>query len=241
MTNGQLKETSSTSTPRLFAGIDVGSENLVLVVRKDGKPSDPQKYANTRADHARMIKKLGKSTGIVVCIEATGIYHFDLAVALYDARIKVMVINPKVSHNFAKVLLKNSKTDGVDANTLAVYAERMGFVAWTRPANEKIALRCFSRRIDALTNQKAAAKNHLPASSATEETPKAVMRDAQLAIAQLEKRIDSLTAEALALIGQYPELKRALALLTGIKGIAETSAIALMGELLLLPPGLSHR
>jgi transposase len=32
-----------------------------------------------------------------------------------------------------------------------------------------------------------------------------------------------------------------LTLLTGIKGIAETSAIALMGELLLLPPDLSHR
>ena len=75
MTNGQLKETSSTSTPRLFAGIDVGSENLVLVVRKNGKPFDPQKYANTRADRGRMTKKLSKLTGIVVCIEATGIYH----------------------------------------------------------------------------------------------------------------------------------------------------------------------
>jgi transposase len=30
-------------------------------------------------------------------------------------------------------------------------------------------------------------------------------------------------------------------LLIGIKGIGETSAIALMGELLLLPPSLSHR
>jgi transposase len=74
-----------------------------------------------------------------VCIEATGIYHFDLAIALHDAGIKVMVINPKASHNFAKFLMKNSKTDGVDADTLAMYAERMDFVAlaWTRPSNEK--------------------------------------------------------------------------------------------------------
>jgi transposase len=117
----------------------------------------------------------------------------------------------------------------------------MDFVAWTRPANEKIALRSFARRINALTGQKAAAKNHLHALNATQETPKEVMRDAKLAIAQLEKRIDRLTAEAVAWIEKYPELQRVMQLLFGIKGIAETSAIALMGELLLLPPDLSHR
>ena len=241
MTSSQTKDISLESQPRLGAGIDVGSEELVLVIRKNGKPFDPQKYSNTRAEHARMVKKLSKLPGVIVCMEATGIYHFDLAIALHDAGIKVMVINPKVSHNFAKVLMKNSKTDDVDANTLAVYAERMDFVAWTRPSNEKIALRCFSRRINALTNQKAATKNHFHALSATEGTPKAVMQDVKLAIAQLEKRIDKLTAEALVLIGEYSELERVLELLTGIKGIANTSAIALMGELLLLPPDLSHR
>jgi transposase len=241
MTDKQSKELSPESKPSLFAGIDVGSEELVLVIRNNGKPFDPQKYANTHTGHLRMTQKLSKLPGIIVCLEATGIYHFDLAIALHDAGIKVMVINPKVSHNFAKVLMKNSKTDDVDANTLAEYAERMDFVAWTRPSKEKIALRCFSRRINALTKQKAAAKNHLHALSATEETPKAVMRDIQLAITQLEKRIDQLTAEALVLISEYPELARILELLTSVKGIANTSAIALMGELLILPAELSHR
>ncbi|MDO8810436.1 MAG: transposase, partial [Gallionella sp.] len=90
----------------------------------------------------------------------TGVYHFDLSIALHDAGVALMVVNrvpgqmlfgPKSSHNFAKVLMKNSKTDAVDAETLAQYAERMDFVAWTRPSDEKIALRSFARRIDALT------------------------------------------------------------------------------------------
>jgi transposase len=117
----------------------------------------------------------------------------------------------------------------------------MDFIAWTRPSNEKLALRSFARRINALSGQKAAAKNHLHALTATQETPKAVLRDAKLAISQLEKRIDSLTAEVVAWIEKHPELKRVMELLVGIKGIAQTSAIALMGELLLLPPNLSHR
>jgi transposase len=48
-------------------------------------------------------------------------------------------------------------------------------------------------------------------------------------------------AEALILIDKNPELKQILAVLIGIIGIGNTSAIELMGELLLLPPDLSHR
>jgi transposase len=241
MTNIQHKETTHEAKPDLFAGIDVGAEELILVIRKNGKPFNPQKFANTPADRARLVQKLVKLPGIIVCLEATGIYHFDLSLALHDAGVLLMVVNPKAAHNFAKVLMKNSKTDTVDANTLAEYAARMDFVAWTRPSDETIALRSFARRINALTGQKAAAKNHLHALTATSETPKAVLKDAKLAITQLGKRIDRLTAEALILIGKHPELERILTLLIGIKGIGQTSAIALMGELLLLPPSLSHR
>jgi Transposase and inactivated derivatives len=241
MTNIQTNKTDTESKLSHFAGIDVGAEELVLVILKNGKPFDPQKFSNTPEDRARLVKKLVKLPSIVVCLEATGIYHFDLAIALHDAGVLLMVVNPKASHNFAKVLMKNSKTDAVDAHTLAEYAARMDFVAWTRPSDEGLALRSFARRINALTGQKAAAKNHLHALTSTQETPKAVLRDAKLAITQLEKRIDRLTADALILIGKHSELTRILALLIGIKGIGETSAIALMGELLLLPPGLSHR
>ena len=225
----------------LFAGIDVGSEELVVVIRKNGKSLHPQKFANTPADHARLLKKLVNLPGIIVCLEATGIYHFDLSVALHDAGIALMVVNPKSSHNFAKVLLKNSKTDAIDGDTLAQYAELMPFVAWTRPSDEEIELRCFSRRIDSLTRQKAAAKNNSHALHASKETPKEVLRDVKLSILQLERRIARLSKEARALIEKHPKLERAYQLLTGIKGIAQTSAIALMGEIMLLPQGLTDR
>jgi transposase len=224
-----------------FAGIDVGAEELILIVRKNGTSYKAQKFTNTPADRTRLVKKLVNMKGKFVCLEATGVYHFDLSIALHDAGVALMVVNPKASHNFAKVLMKNNKTDAVDAETLAQYAERMDFVAWTRPSNEKIALRSFSRRINALTRQKAATKNNLHALTSSQETPEAVLCDVQLAISQLEKRIELLGKEALALIDRHDDLARTLQLLTSVKGIAQTSAIALMGELLLLPPGLSHR
>ena len=224
-----------------FAEIDVGAEERVLTVRKNGTSYKAQKFANTPADRARLVKKMLGMPGIVVCLEATGVYHFDLSLALHDAGVALRVVNPKSSHNFAKVLMKNSKTDAVDAETLAQYAERMDFVAWTRPSDEKIALRSFARRVDALTRPKAAAKNQFHALTASQETPKGVLHDVKLSISQLEKRIDRLSGEARVLIEKQTDLERVFQWLTGIKGIAQTSAIALMGELLLLPPGLSHR
>lgn len=227
-------------TIKYFAGIDVGAEELILIIRKNGTPHKPQKFANTPSGR-RLAEKLRKLPGIIVCLEATGVYHFDLSIALHDAGVALMVVNPKASHNFAKALMKNSKTDSVDAETLAQYAERMDFVTWIRPSSEKIAIRGFARRINALTKQKTAAKNHLHALTASQETPKAVLDDVELAISQLEERIDRLAQEALILIKEQPELERVFQLLTSIKGVAQTSAIALMGELLLLPPNLSHR
>ena len=97
MTNIQPNKTDTESKLSHFAGIDVGAEELVLVILKNGKPFDPQKFSNTPADRTRLVKKLVKLPGIVVCLEATGIYHFDLAIALHDAGVLLMVLNPKAS------------------------------------------------------------------------------------------------------------------------------------------------
>ena len=132
------------ATP-VFAGIDVGAEELFLVIRKNAVSMKAQAFTNTPAERQRLVKRLSHFPGVTVCLEATGVYYLDLALALADAGVRLMVLNPKASHNFAKVLLRNSKTDAVDADTLAQYVERMPYQPWARPANEALALRAFAR------------------------------------------------------------------------------------------------
>jgi len=231
---------TSITTGKVFAGIDVGAKELVLEMRTGGKVMATQSFLNTRADRNRLVRKFAKIQNCTVCLEATGVYSTALSVALCDAAIPVMVLNPQASHNFAKVLGKHSKTDSVDANTLAQYAERMPFQQWVRPSDAEMTLRAFSRRIHTLTKQKSAAKNQAHALSFIATTPKGILHDLKLAVSQLEKRIATLTREAIAFIKANPALNEPFELLLGVKGIAETSAIALLGELLLLPKGLSH-
>ena len=53
-------------------GIDVGATELVVVIRKNGTALKAQSFANTAADHGRLIRKLTKHSDLIVCLEATG-------------------------------------------------------------------------------------------------------------------------------------------------------------------------
>ena len=121
-------------------GIDVSCKELVVVVSVKGKARKAKTVENTASGHQLLIKHLSKLKGETnVCIEATGIYHFDLAVVLSRTEeIEVMVINPKASHNFAKVLMKRSKTDAIDAEVLAIYCEGMPFEACKDPMTRSL-------------------------------------------------------------------------------------------------------
>ena len=222
----------------VFAGIDVGAEELVLVLRKAGAAGAATAFRNTATDRARLTRTLAKTPGTTICLEATGAYSQELAIALFDAGLRVMVVNPQAAHNFAKVLGKHSKTDLVDADTLAEYAERMPFRCWQRPTNAELMLRTFARRLRTLSDDRAAAKNQLHASDFNDHAPKAVLKDLKLGILQLDKRIATLTREAVAFIKGCPELDTPYQLLITVKGVADISAIAILGEILLLPKGL---
>lgn len=223
------------------AGIDVSHKEVVIVISVKGKARKAKTFDNTPAGHLMIIKSLSKLKGDVsVCLEATGIYHFDLAVALSRTEnIQVMVINPKVSHNFAKALMKRSKTDAIDAEILAIYCERMPFEVWERPADENITLRTIARRIAALNKLKAQTKNQLHALKATEETPELVIEHTEELIMLLEKQIEALRDSGLKVILEHDELAEPYGLITSIRGIAQASAIQILAELMVLPKQLN--
>lgn len=225
------------------AGIDVSHKDVVIVVSVKGKSRKAKTFKNTSSGHKTIIQSLSKLKGDVhVCIEATGIYHFDLALALSRVeKIKVMVINPKASHNFAKVLMKRSKTDVIDAEILAIYCERMPFEEWHRPADEMITLRTIARRIASLNKLKTQTKNQLHALKATDETPELVIEHTEQLIALLDLQIESLRDSALEVISEHDDLSEPFALIVSIKGIAQASGIQILAELLILPKELSAK
>jgi transposase len=224
------------------AGIDVGAGELSVVIRKKGKAFKSKTYTNDPAGHHAILKALIKARVERVCLEATGVYHIDLAVALYDAdRLEVMVANPKAIKHYAEAIMSRVKTDPMDAAILAEYAERMPFRPWQRPRTAVLAIRACARRLAALSSQRTRSKNQRHAWQATNTTPAFIIEDVELTILQLETQIERMRNKALELISDDQQLSESMALLISIKGIGEASAIQLMGELLVLPDDMTAR
>jgi transposase len=76
---------------------------------------------------------------------------------------------------------------------------------------------------------------------ATTEQSAVVRNDIEVNIRHLERRTELMTAEAVALIAAHAELQAAFDRLISVRGIATTSAVQLLPELLVLPDNMTVR
>jgi transposase len=222
----------------LVAGIDVACQTLAMVMHTGEETTKLEEFANTPNGHQALRTRLAGAGVQRVCLEATGSYHLDLALALDAGGLALMVVNPKAAKRFAEALMTRTKSDAVDAAVLAEFAQRMPFEPWQSPARATLELRAYARRLSALTEARTQAKNQFHALQQSTTTPALILEEVQLAIAETTARIERLRTAALALIEAETALNDTFALLTSVKGIGASSAIQLMGELLVLPPDL---
>jgi transposase len=216
-------------------GIDVAAKTVEVAWRSEGRNSRPETFEQTPAGYRRLIKRLRTLQPHCVVLEATGVYYLDLAVALDEAQLPVTVINPKSARHFAELKLQQTKTDAVDAALLAEYGERMTPQRWTAPSAAALALRDLGRQINPLTGARTQAKNRLHALSSKRTTLKLLIEDERDGIERLDRRIDKLKQATLAMLDESPELTRLMQLLTAARGVAETTAISVLGEFGVMP------
>jgi len=163
-------------------GIDVSACTLVVALERDHQPGRQRReFPNTAAGHQVLVQWLSKSaTAVQVCLEATGLYSLDLALALDRAEgIEVRVANPRAIADFAKALLQRSKTDQLDAEVMLEFVRRMPFVPWQPPKPHRLDLRALLRRITGLKLASQQEKNRLHSVSQAAEITPLVRKDIQ--------------------------------------------------------------
>lgn len=220
---------------------DVGARKHAYAACVNGK-DDAGELDNTPEAIARFLARQQARCGqLRVVMEATGIYYLDMAVQLAEAGVEVMVLNPKAAHHFARAMSQRSKTDALDARMLLAYLQRMDFVPWQPPTRAVLELRQLGRHLGRLAEQKVRLKNQLHALRSTRTSPAVVIEDMQDDLASLERRIERLSAEALARVRADAALSQRFDALDSITGIGPTSALALLAELLVLPRSMNSR
>lgn len=228
----------------VVAGLDVSAREISVarLLRKEGTLTVTS-FANTASGHKALLAYLLQgSEPVRVCLEASGNYSLDLALTLHAHRqVEVSLVNPRRARRFAESLGERSKTDPVDARVLCEYAARMPWVVWRPPAARGLRLRAITRAIESLGVMHTQEKNREHALQASQVFPSLVIREMQRHQRYLENRMQQLRREARRLIATDPELDRRFHLMLTVPGIAETSALQILGELVVLPDSLDAR
>lgn len=105
-----------------FVGIDVSKERLDVHIRPSG-----QAYAVPRNSDGleQLIGELRQLAPALIVLEATGGYEVIVAAALASANLPLAVVNPRQTRDFARAIGRLAKTDALDAEVNALFAERV--------------------------------------------------------------------------------------------------------------------
>lgn len=222
---------------RTWAGIDVSARSVAVCRWRDGEEHE-KSFVNEESGHRELVRWLGSNAR--VCLEATGVYHLQLALVLRAAGVEVMVVNPRVAKDFARALSNRSKSDEVDARVLLTYARRMEFAAWQAPSAATLELREVGRRLSELVQSATDEKNRLHARRASGVSA-TVMADVREHVAQLEARIVRIEKAALAVIERDETLSEQFWIIEKARGFGRRSAILLLTELAVLDAAMTTR
>lgn len=146
------------TNPALFVGIDVSKAFLDTATRPGSKP---ERDANDPAGVAALVARLKPLAPALVVVEATGGLELPLVAALQVAKIPVAAINPRQARDFAKASGRLAKTDRIDAETLAHFAEAIRPEARPLPSTETQALDALLSRRQQLQGMRLMESNRL--------------------------------------------------------------------------------
>ena len=206
---------------QVFVGIDVSKAQLDMALRPEGRFSAP----NNEAGCAQILERLRAVSPILVVLEATGGLEIPLTGVLAAAGVPVVVVNPRQVRDFAKATGRLAKTDALDAQTLAHFAEVIRPELRPLPDEQTQALAAILARRRQLVEMLTAEKNRL--SSA--RTP--VRTSLRTHIAWPERELNHRDRDLAHAIQESPVWREKDALLQSTPGVGPVVTTTLLANL----------
>jgi transposase len=205
-----------------FVGIDVAKETCEVCIRPD---NIRKSFANDEQGRVEMARLLAETQPVLIILESSGGYEIPVVEVLAVRELKVAVINPRQVRDFAKATGKLAKTDSIDAETIARFAEVIR--PEVRPLKDRDAqqLQAFIARRRQLVQMLTEEKNRLPIASSWTKP------DIETHIEWLTDCINKVGKDISALIKKTPLWKEKEDLLRTFKGIGPVNACTLLARL----------
>jgi len=210
------------SRSKRFVGIDVSKGSLDVAVRPaktSWTVSNDEEGICALADRLRELKPT------LVVLEATGGLQIPLVAALGQAKLPVVVVNPRQVRDFAKATGRLAKTDAIDADVIAHFGEAIR--PKVRPLKDAEAqeLTDLLARRRQLVEMLTAEKNRFGTAR------NRVRKDIQAHIAWLEKRLKDVNEDLSKSIKKTPAWQQKDEILQSTPGVGPVLSVTLLAGL----------
>jgi transposase len=214
---------SVTDVPRIFIGIDVSKSSWDVHLLPEGR-SFTIRVDDGAAERLR--EALGSPVAALVVLEATGGLERPLVAELIDHGWSVAVVNPRQARDFAKALGRLAKTDDIDAETLAMFAQRIQ----PRPVQKTSEKQ---QELDALVTRRRqlVGLRSMEKMRRLQAVHKATSRSIDKVIKVLDQQIAALDKAIAKLIEADDDWRAKRDLIESVPGVGSTTSATLVGEL----------
>ena len=206
-----------------YIGIDVSKSYLDVHIRPEGIV---MQFANSGKGIDSLVEVLTHYSLPLVVLEASGGYEKTVKNKLCEKGIGAKTLNPTRVREFAKACGKLAKTDGIDAQILSLFAEKMEMYPAYQPSPEELILKDLVQRRRQLTEEIVREKNRLD-----KVDHQVIKENIESHLSQLKdhlKRIDQAIATSVSKLEQFHKKAK---ILTSMPGIGITTASVLLAEL----------
>lgn len=207
----------------VFIGLDVSKQHLDVAVRPQNRhfvsPNDDRGIK-------QLVKRLAALQPELIVLEASGGYEFLVTAALAEAQLPVALVNPQAVRKFAGATGKLAKTDKIDAQVLAHFAEALRPEPRPLPDQALQVLKAALQRRIQVVKMIGQEKNRL------EKTfMPSVRQDIQEHLAWLQKRLKELDRDLNDQIRQSPLWRDRDRLYQSVPGIGPAVSQAVIAQL----------
>lgn len=206
----------------VYVGIDVSKSELVVAMRPTGESIT---LAYDRAGLKQLVARLGKLTPTLVVVEATGGLQRQVVAALWAAGLAVAVVNPAWVRSFARGRGVLAKTDRIDAQLLALFAERERPQPRPPLDAETQALQELATRRDQLVDMRVAEEQRLERASAQ------VRKELRHHISYLEGRLTEIENDIDKTVRRSEAWRRKSEVLRSFPGVGKVFCLTVLAKL----------
>jgi len=209
-------------TEEINVGVDTGKAQLDFYVRPLGQAFCTPNTAAGIHDALQHLKQLQPSR---IVIEATGRLELAFVIAAQKAKLPVCIVNPLHVRKFASAAGKLAKTDQLDAQIIARFAEALQpEPTRIKPQNARLISDLLARRSQ-LLDMSTMEKNRLSI------LPKALHASLNRHLKQLQAEIKKIEALLDKHIDRTPEWQDKRDLLMSVNGVGKVLAYTLLSDL----------